>query len=123
MFCPRCGYPDQTEKTYCRRCGNYLPDLTEPAVAAPEFHVKTNLVLGLVTVLTSFTIALMVYTFLMGGAQTSPLIYVMFGLSVAMGTWHVQTTWRWKKLGDHFRELKRGQEGFKKPEFFNPADT
>ena len=48
----RSAAPPSLGKTYCRRCGNYLPDLTEPAATTPEFHVKANLVLGLLTVLT-----------------------------------------------------------------------
>ena len=94
MFCPRCGNPEQTEKTFCRRCGNYLPDLSEPLVTAPEVHVKANLALGFLTVLTSFTVALLLYIFFLGRGDTPPVIYVMFGLLIAMGAWHVQTTWR-----------------------------
>jgi uncharacterized membrane protein YvbJ len=27
MFCPKCGADDQGAESYCKRCGEWLPDL------------------------------------------------------------------------------------------------
>ena len=123
MFCPRCGNPEQTEKTFCRRCGNYIPNLSAPSVTAPEVHVKANLALGALTVLTSFTVALLLYLFFLGRGDTPPVIYVMFGLLIAMGACHVQTVWRSWLLHKHLRAQKVGKQQFEAVEMFRPADT
>ena len=106
MFCPKCGKPDQSAETYCRQCGTFLPDLSKPLVAItkPEEHVKANLVLGSMTVLTSFTLAVLLYVFFFGLPEVPPVIYVMFGLLLAMGAWHIQTVWRSILLRRHFRQ-------------------
>lgn len=32
MFCPNCGKAEQIPNTYCRQCGEFLPDLTKNAL-------------------------------------------------------------------------------------------
>ena len=112
MFCPKCGKADQSPETYCRQCGVFLPDLSKPLVAitAPEQHVKANLVLGSMTVITSFTLAVLLYVFFLGLPEAPPVIYVMFGLLIAMGMWHIQTVWRSLLLRKHFKESKVRRE-------------
>ena len=112
MFCPKCGKADQSPETYCRQCGVFLPDLSKPLVAitAPEQHVKANLVLGTMTVVTSFTLAILLYLFFLGLPEAPSVIYVMFGLLIAMGIWHIQTVWRSLLLKKHFKESKARRE-------------
>src|SRR5678816_4582665 len=112
MFCPRCGNPDQSPETYCRQCGVFLPDLSKPliAVTKPEQHVNANLVLGSMTVITSFTLAILLYMFFLGLPEAPSVIYLMFGLLIAMGAWHIQTVWRSLLLRKHFKENKARRE-------------
>lgn len=48
MFCPRCGKADQMPETYCRQCGLYLFDYSNPRrrQSPPEEHFKANTVLS-----------------------------------------------------------------------------
>ena len=49
MFCPKCGKSDQKENSYCRQCGEYLPDVLNKKTKfsigrnTPEEQIKTNL--------------------------------------------------------------------------------
>ncbi len=47
MFCPKCGTADQIENSYCRNCGEFLPDLTKNKIVSfggdtPEEQIKPN---------------------------------------------------------------------------------
>ena len=112
MYCPKCGMAEQTAESYCRQCGTYLPDLTKPLVAItrPEEHVKANLILGAMTVVTSFALAILLYLFVLGLPGSQPAVFVMFGLLLAMGIWHIQTVWRSLLLRKHFKESRERRE-------------
>ncbi|MBK6751414.1 MAG: hypothetical protein KA956_13390 [Pyrinomonadaceae bacterium] len=100
MFCPKCGRPDQSPETFCRQCGTFLPDLLKPAKKenTPEEHIKVNTVLSLMTVITCFTLAILLYSVLGFRQQTPILVYVTTGLLIAMGAWHIQSFIRIRKL-------------------------
>lgn len=108
MFCPKCGNADQSPETYCRQCGTFLPDLTNPLKGRikPEEHVKVNLVFSAMTVVACFTMAIMLYSILGFRADTHWLIYAGAGLLTAMGCWHTQTLWRSILLRRHFKKAK-----------------
>jgi uncharacterized membrane protein YvbJ len=40
MFCPNCGADDQTADAYCKRCGEWLPDIA--ALAKPGLFRKAS---------------------------------------------------------------------------------
>ena len=100
MFCPKCGKADQTAETYCRQCGTFLPDLTRPAKreSPPEENIKVNTVLSLMTVIVSFSLAILLYAIMGFRPGTHPMIYVTAGLLIAMGAWHIQTFIRTRRL-------------------------
>ncbi len=100
MFCPNCGKSGQTPETYCRQCGTFLPDLSKPAKKeqTPEEHIKVNTVLSLMTVITCFTLAVLLYALLGFRPETPVIVYATAGLLIAMGAWHVQSFIRIRKL-------------------------
>lgn len=118
MFCPKCGKGDQEPEAYCRQCGGFLPDLSrrfKPEIS-PEEHLKANLTLSAMTVVASFTLAILIYTVLGFHTGTHPLIYVVGGFLVAIGAWQVQTvirTWKlrqqWKRRVKPVEDASSGQ--------------
>ena len=112
MYCPKCGKPDQSAETYCRQCGTFLPDLSKPAKreALPEEHIKVNSVLSLMTVIVSFTLAILLYAILGFRSETHPMIYVTAGLLLAMGAWHIQTFIRTRRLKKQWKLRNRRAE-------------
>ncbi len=109
MFCPKCGKSEQSPETYCRRCGVFMPDLSKPVKGpiTPEEHVLANTVLSTMTIVASFTLAILQWSMLAFRPDTHPLIYVTAGLLFAMGIWHIQTLWRTLQLRKHFKKNKR----------------
>ena len=100
MFCPKCGKADQSAETYCRQCGTFLPDLSKSIKreSPPEENIKVNTVLSMMTVIVSFTLAILLYVFFGFRGTTHPMIYVTAGLLIAMGAWHIQTFIRARRL-------------------------
>ena len=100
MFCPKCGKAEQLPETYCRQCGLFLPDLSKPVKreSPPEEHLKANTVLSVMTIVTSFTLSILLWAFFGARSETHPLIYVTAGLLLAMGAWHIQTLIRTQLL-------------------------
>lgn len=108
MFCPKCGKAEQLPDSYCRGCGIFLPDLANAKKPTPpEEHVLANTVLSSMTIVASFTLAILLWTVLAFKPETHPLIYVTAGLLFAMGIWHIQTLWRTIQLRRHLKRSKR----------------
>ncbi len=80
-------------ETYCRQCGLFLPDLSKPLKreSPPEEHLKANTVLSAMTIVASFSLALLLFLILGFRSFTHPLIYVTAGILMAIGGWHIQT--------------------------------
>jgi len=92
MYCPRCAKADQQPETYCRQCGLFLPDFSKPKKQTrPEEHLKANTVLSLMTIVTSLTLSILLWTILGFKPDTHPLIYTTAGLLLAMSGWQIQT--------------------------------
>ena len=108
MFCPKCGKPDQVEESYCRQCGVWLPDLSKPQrrEAPPEEHLRANIVLNAMTIVASFTMAVLLYAIMGFRPGTHPLVYVSAGMFLAIGGWHIQTLIRTVKLRRQLRRRK-----------------
>ena len=85
MFCPKCGNADQAPETYCRQCGLFLPDIDKAVKkeAPAEENIKVNTVLSMMTVITCFVLATLLYSILGFRPDTHPLIYATAGLLIA----------------------------------------
>jgi uncharacterized integral membrane protein len=108
MFCPNCGKSDQKIETYCRNCGMFLPDFSKvkPREISPETHLKANLVLNVMTAVASLTLAILLYSFFLGKADTPVIIYITAGFLTAMFAWQAQVFVRNLKLRKHFKNRK-----------------
>jgi hypothetical protein len=119
MFCPKCGNPDQSPETYCRRCGTFLPDLSKAGKreSPPEENIKVNSVLSLMTVIASFTLAILLYAILGFRENTHWLIYLTAGMLIAMGAWHIQTFIRARRLKKQWKRRDPRNQEEETPEF------
>lgn len=119
MFCPKCGKAEQSPETYCRQCGVFLPDLSKPLKSErpPEEHIKVNSVLSLMTVIVSFTLAILLWSMMAFRPDTHPLVYVTASLLFAMGAWHIQTFIRIRKLKKQLKITKLNVEDVQAQEF------
>ena len=84
MFCPKCGADGQSAESYCKRCGEWLPDVD--ALARPrlfrkstrEQKIRKMRILEAISAGLSLTSAAIIISVLRGGADTQLLILAVF---------------------------------------------
>lgn len=131
MYCPKCGKADQKTDTYCRQCGEFLPDLTKNNNLAfggntPEKQIKTNLFLNLLSAMVSICSALTLYLMVWLKFENSSILLVVAAFLLAMSGWQFSTLAVGLKLKKSFAKRKDSQCPEKAPTFqnqFKPAET
>ena len=117
MFCPKCGTAEQSPGTYCRQCGEFLPDLTKRKMSAfnfggdtPEEQIRTSLILNALSAAVSLALAIALYwTFL--GTKADPLIYLTAAFLLAMSAWQFSTCVIGLKLRKKFTARRENLSG------------
>jgi hypothetical protein len=81
MFCPKCGKPDQSPETYCRKCGTFLPDFDKASKkeTPAEEHIKINSTFSIMTAVVSLSLAITLYVMFIGREGTQWIIFLVFG--------------------------------------------
>jgi len=125
MFCPNCGKADQTVNSYCRQCGNFLPDFDnlKKRETSPEEHFKVNLVLNIMSGVVSITLAILLYSFFLGKQNAPPIIYITAGFLTAMFAWQVQIFIRNLKLKDQLLKKNKSVVETSEEKILNGAET
>ena len=84
MFCPKCGADAQSAESYCKRCGEWLPDiddLVRPRLfrkRTREEKIRKMRVLEAVSAGLSLTSAAIIISILAGGGDTQLLFLAAF---------------------------------------------
>ena len=110
MFCQNCGTEGPTTNAYCKRCGEWLPDLKASRVKwggeTPEQHVKIMLFLNGFSAVAALFSAIILYATQLTGGMKWP-VALTAALCVSIAAWQVSTFLIGMKLR---RRLKRGRE-------------
>ena len=76
MFCPKCGAEDQNANSYCKRCGEWLPDiesLSKPGfglfrkLTRPEEKIRKMRIFEAISTGLSLTSAAIIFSFIVAG--------------------------------------------------------
>ncbi len=112
MFCPNCGKSDQTENTYCRSCGEFLPDLKNKHKKqhTPEDQFKMSLMFNVMSAMAAFSMAMMLYIFHSGRPNTHPSVYVAAALLIAISSWQIASFFNNRQLKKRFVRGKENSE-------------
>lgn len=112
MFCPNCGKSEQSLNTYCRQCGEFLPDYSDKKRTfsmggnTPEEQIRVNLILNFLSGAVSFILAIVLYATFWGKPDTSPVIYMVAAFLLAMCGWQFSTFRVGLKLRKTFERRK-----------------
>ena len=111
MFCPNCGKADQTINSYCRQCGEFLPDLSGKNKLViggntPEEQIQVNLILNIMSAVVSFVLAAALYITYYGNPEARGLIYIVAAFLLAIGAWQLTIFSVNLKLKKHFKKRK-----------------
>ena len=91
MFCPNCGKSEQSENTYCRSCGEFLPDSTKNSqlffvVNTPQ--QKANIISGVSLI--AFVFSLFFGWWLYATKFNIPLInWLATAFLIFNAVWHI----------------------------------
>ena len=104
MFCPNCGKSEQTINTYCRSCGEFLPDFTKSYKKqhTPEDQFKMSLTFNVMSAMAALSMAIMLYVFHLGNPNTHPSVYVAASLLIAISAWQIVSYFNNRKLKQRF---------------------
>lgn len=112
MFCPSCGADNQTAKTYCKRCGEWLPDFKRRSSAfggeSPQQNVFTNLFLSALSAVVALFSAIALYATYLGTDQAKWSIYLAAGFCLCIAGWQASSFVVGLKLRNR---LNRAREG------------
>jgi hypothetical protein len=111
MFCPKCGKADQQENSYCRQCGEFLPDLSRKGKLVfggdtPEEQIRTNLFLNLLSAVVGLILTILLYSTFFGRPNTPPIIFIVAAFLLAMTAWQLSTFYVGLKLRKSFRKRR-----------------
>lgn len=100
MFCPKCGNANQTENSYCRNCGVFLPDFDKIAKkeTSPEQQITISSTFNFLSALISLILTILLHILYTGKEGTPVIIYVVIGFLTANFFWQAQAFWRVRQL-------------------------
>lgn len=115
MFCPNCGKDKQKKDTYCRSCGEFLPDYEKIKnrvfkTKTPEENIKTSLFLSLFSSLVGFIMAVLLLITHFGNENTHPIIYLSAAFFIVIGVWQIANVSAALRLKKHFKKQKENAE-------------
>ena len=130
MFCPKCGAGEQSPKAYCKRCGEWLPEIGARAPRGfggetPEQNISTTLFFSALSSLAALLSAVALYATHLDGGKWS--VYLAAGVCLCIAAWQASSFAVGLKLR---RRYKRGRESAgrtlltnARPPSLNAADT
>jgi hypothetical protein len=114
MFCPTCGSPDQSANAYCKRCGNWLPELKGRSHAfggdTPQQNIFMGLFMSALSTVVALFSAIALYATYLGTAEAKWSIYLAAAFCLCIAGWQLSSFIVGLKLRNRF---KQAQEGLK----------
>jgi hypothetical protein len=109
MYCPKCGNASQTENSYCRNCGTFLPDFDKIAKkeTTPEQHITISSTFNFLSALISLILTILLHILYTGKPGTPIIIYVVIGFLTANFFWQAQAYWRTLRLKEHLPKRRK----------------
>ena len=94
VYCHKCGKSEQYADTFCRECGNYLPDVDQlvrryAAENSPETSVNKNLAANIFTLLFSISVVFTIAFSFAGGNLSVVFVHLSVLLCFIIGGWQV----------------------------------
>lgn len=96
MFCPTCGADSQNAKAYCKRCGEWLPDIKTRTSSAfggetPQQNIFTSLFLSAVSALAALFSAIALYATYLGSGEGEWSVYVAAAFCLCIAAWQASS--------------------------------
>ena len=96
MFCPTCGADSQNAKAYCKRCGEWLPDIKTRTRSGfggetPQQNIFTGLFLSALSALAALFSAIALYATYLGSGEAKWSVYVAAAFCLCIAGWQASS--------------------------------
>ena len=115
MFCPNCGADSQTANAYCKRCGDWLPNLKRRSRAAfggetPQQNIFTGLFLSALSAAVALFSAIALYATYLGTNEARWSIYVAAAFCLCIAGWQLSSFVVGLKLRSRLKRAHTGEQ-------------
>ncbi len=115
MYCSTCGVDSQTANSYCKRCGEWLPDIKGRTGIAfggetPQQNLFTGLSMSALSTVAALCSAMALYGTYLGSGDAKWSVYVAAAVCLCIAGWQASSFVVGLKLQ---RRLKRAREDSK----------
>ena len=125
MFCPKCGAADQTTDSYCKRCGEWLPDTSRLGrrrgrlrMRTPEQRNQKMRILEAMSFLAALSAAFIIAAFFSGKLE-KPALTISLDLCVVTAMFQIVNFIIGRSLQTR---LKQGREELEKEDALKATD-
>lgn len=113
MFCPKCGKDEQMPESYCRQCGEWLPDFAKRGVKSfggdsPEESLNISLFLSAMSSIVALLLAVWMYATYLGRPGVPGIIYVTAAFLLAIAGWQASNFYVGWKLSQKLARRRKG---------------
>ena len=115
MFCPNCGAGSQTANAYCKRCGDWLPNLKRRSRAAfggetPQQNIFTGLFLSALSAAVALFSAIALYATYLGTDEAKWSIYLAAAFCLCIAGWQLSSFVVGLKLRSRLKRAHAGEQ-------------
>jgi hypothetical protein len=112
MFCPLCGAQDQQAKAYCKRCGEWLPDMKAKSRMTfggetPQQNLFISLFMSVLSAAVALFSAIALYATYLGSNEIKWSIYLAAAFCLCIAGWQISSFFATLKLK---KRLGQGRE-------------
>ena len=112
MFCPDCGAENQTANAYCKRCGDWLPDLKRRSLGAfggetPQQNIFTGLFLSGLSAAVALFSAIALYATYLGTNEAKWSIDLAAGFCLCIAGWQSSSFFVTLRLRKRFNDSRQ----------------
>jgi hypothetical protein len=128
MFCPKCGKGDQMPESYCRACGEWLPDLAKRGRKSfggdsPEESLNISLFLSAITSIAALLLGIWLYAAYLGKPGVPGIIYVTAAFLLAIAGWQASNFYVGIKLSKNLARRRKGNFATQQNELNNASQA
>jgi len=105
MYCQNCGKADQKENTYCRQCGNFLPDLKAISAldlggSTPQQNARTISFISLFAAVFSLFVGVWMY---LTQFNVPVVLYLAAAVLICNAFWHLSNFYVVRKMTNRLK--------------------
>ena len=96
MFCPTCGADEQIPKAYCKRCGEWLPDIKRRSGMTfggdtPQQNIFTGLFMSALSTVAALISAIALYATYLGSGDAKWSVYLAAAVCLCIAGWQASS--------------------------------